>query len=205
MSADPLPRWTVRAFGALSFVPQSSATANLSRDGFVESATLDYGTGLSLGIAGEYRLSPLIGIPLDVSGISVDSEIIYQTTAGPIQDEDPVGGMIPILTGVSFHLLDPASRFDLQLSPLIGVVFYTKTETRKLLADEIELGAQLGLAADATLHVLVLEPGLIVSAMLRGVFTPTLNEITVRVDDQDVTFDLAATPILLGLGVGYRF
>jgi hypothetical protein len=33
----------------------------------------------------------------------------------------------------------------------------------------------------------------------------TLNEVTVRVDVQDLTFDISTTPVLLGLGVGYRF
>jgi outer membrane protein W len=204
-NADQPALWTVRAFGGLSFAPQSSKTTNPNRDGFVESATFNFGTGLALGIAGEYRLSSLIGIPLDVSGISVDSQIVYQTTAGPIEDENPVGGMIPILTGINFHFLDPAGRFDLQLSPLIGVAFFTKTEIRKLLADEIDLGVELGLALDATLHMVAVEPGFIVSVMIRSVFTPTLNEITIKVDDQDLTFDLSATPILVGLGAGYRF
>lgn len=191
--------WTLRAHGAVW--TQISDQVTVTRDsaaGTPESGVHSISDGSSAGVGLEYRVTPRLGIELGFLVGRLDTEFRSGTAAGTVTDSDAFDTYATTL-GLLYHFR-PDSPTDLYLGVFSqqlnfsDVTFQTAAGSSRKLTFDDDYGIGIKLGFDRPFRR---QSSWLFSADVRYVLT--LLEAEVAGEDLDVD------PLILSVGVGYRF
>jgi hypothetical protein len=164
--------------------------------------TLDVGlkTGFGVGVRGEYQYSDRFGVEVGVLGTG-NIDMAWGFAADRTGHDLGVSGISLISVGLNVHLT-PESSIDLYLGPQLALVNYSSIDywaspgdlgVSMSVDDDVGWGAILGL--DVPLG----DSDWVVNANVRYLNTGT------KFSSVNFALDSNYDPIILSLGVGYRF
>jgi outer membrane protein W len=155
-----------------------------------------YDTGLGAGARGEYRFSDQYGVELSAIGAG-SVELSSGTTGSYVR----VSAVAPLMVGFNFHLT-PDRPVDFYVGPMLGLVRYSDVEfyagfgevsTTVSVEDDFAWGAIAGL------EIPIGSRGWQVQGSLRYI------ETDIRDSGGPISIDTEFDPLIVSIGVGYRF
>jgi outer membrane protein W len=203
--------WTTRLFGSLALVPNQSETISRPADdpagsGGAESVTLDLGDGWGLGGGVEYRLTDhLFGIEVGAMALKLDTRVTWNTDLGEVVNDDPAGAIIPLTLAANFHLLNAGSAADFYVAALVSWTLFNDATARHVRGDEITLEDSFGIGFDLGLNYALANSPFLITGMVRYLAPQTVARVTFESSEGEVTRNLQFSPLILNLGIGYRF
>ncbi|MDX1998713.1 MAG: hypothetical protein SF066_13430 [Thermoanaerobaculia bacterium] len=170
----------------------------------------DFSAGFGLGL--EYRLSPRIGVEVNVSTAEIEDDFdLVHIGVVPFDIESTVR-VTPVILQLDWHLT-PGRAVDLHIGPVVGWLFAGDLEVttrgalpfpgfsreRRTTDDTIAFGAHLDLDVPLGDRGLFLAFG--ATYLNADLETTKLEPATGRTVESSFEFD----PLLLKVGLGYRF
>lgn len=192
-------RWSLRAEGIWLSPKDDRAPALLGADGTSGPASYGIdgdGSGFGFGIG--YRLTPRLGLALDVVATDLDVALRAETAAGTVEDTESAGFEM-VFAGLDWHFA-PARRLDVSLgltaamTKLEDLVFLTPDGGRQKMTFDDDVGVGLVLGIEWPLAA---ESGWRLTGRAR--YLPTILE------SDSGSRDLDLDPLIVSAGVAYAF
>jgi outer membrane protein W len=167
-------------------VPGEAATYSVTEDG----------SGFELGL--EYRVGPRLGVELGVVIADLDASLRVGGAAATVEDVE-TQGIESVSLGVAWHLF-PERRFDLALGVFAAqttfddVIFLTEAGR----AEKHTFDDDHGFGVEAAVEVPLQRDG-------RFTFRAELRYLVTILESEVAGQDLDLDPVVLALGIGYRF
>jgi outer membrane protein W len=206
-------RWTTRLFGSRVLVPNEAETIPRPADepvppgpGVVESVTLEMGDGWGLGLGVEYRLTDhLFGLEIGAMALKLDTKVTWNTDLGAVVNDDPAGAIIPLTLAANFHLLNAGSAADFYVAALVSWTLFDDAGARYAGGDMIKLEDSFGIGFDLGLNYALADGPFLISGIVRYLAPQAVARVTFESSEGEVTRNLQCSPLMLNLGIGYRF
>jgi outer membrane protein W len=211
LAQEKTPRWTTRLFGSLYLVPNEPETMTRPQpkplgSGVVESVTLELNGGWGMGFGLEYRLTEhLFGIELGVMAANLGTRVTWNTDLGPVVNEDPVGAIVPLTAAANFHLLNAASPADFYVAALIAYTLFDQASAGYVRGDRVTLEDSFGIGFDLGFSYSLSGGPFLINAIVRYLAPQTVAKVSFEEVGEEATRHLQFSPLILNLGLGYRF
>ena len=199
--AEDGSRWTLRGYGV--WLSPAGDEVSVVRAGpgtgdpeLTTHTVSEDGTGLGLGL--EFMWTPRIGVELGVLLVELDNDFRLDAGGATLTDTEPMA-VASFALGVNWHLR-AGRRLEVSLGAFVAqttfddVTFLTEAGRREKLAFDDDYGFGAKAAIDVPFGR---QRAWSFSAELRYLATILESEVA----GQDLAFD----PLILAVGVGYRF
>ena len=193
-------RWTVRGFGLwLSSSGDDVVVVKVGPEPMTEERTThSISDGSGFGLELEYSVKPKIGVEFTALFGDYDTDLKLQTGGIALMDSDDIGFKAFFL-GVNYHFT-PDSRADFFVGAFAGlsyyddIVFFTEVGRSEKLTFDDDLGFGLKAGIDTPLR--------------RGgpwIFSAEFRYLDTILESEIPGGDLDLNPLMLSIGLGYRF
>jgi opacity protein-like surface antigen len=192
-SSDEDSRWILRGYALAYSTGDEVRTAS---GGETTLFGIDDGSGFGLDL--EFRLSPRLGLEGAVFVGDIDGTLVIEGPGPAMRDTQDIGFEV-FSVGANYHLM-PDRRFDLAVGGFVAnhyfdvVTFDFPSGRSERLSFDADYGFGAKLGADVSLGR---ESNWVVGAELRYLLSILEAESGGR--------DLDANPVVLSVGLGYRF
>ena len=187
-------RWTFRAHGALWTGISDQVTLTRGAGQSVHSIS----DGSSFGISLEYLATRQLGIELGFLAGGIDTEFRTETGAGPLTDSD-MFDIYATTVGFNYHW-KPARPTDLYLGLFVqqtnfsDVTFLSEAGLSRTLSFDDDYGVGLKLGFDRPFR-----------RESSWIFTADVRYVATILEAESGGEDLDIHPLIVSVGVGYRF
>jgi len=168
----------------------STTTAN---DNTVKAS---YDTGYGVGVRGEYQFESQYGVELSALGAGS-----VELSAGTAGSYVRVSAVAPLMVGFNFHLT-PDRPVDFYVGPMLGLVRYSDVEYRAGFGEvsaTVSVEDDFAWGAIAGLEIPIGSRGWRVQGSLRYI------ETDIRDSGGSISIDSEFDPLIVSIGIGYRF
>ena len=192
-------RWSVRAEGIWLSPKNDRAPALLGANGASGPASYGIegdGSGFGLGIG--YRLTPHLGLALDVASADLDVVLRTETAAGTFENSESAGFDM-YLAGVDWHFA-PERRLDVSvgliaaMTKLEDLVFLTASGDREKMTFDDDVGVGLSLGIEWPF-----------GAESRWRLMGRARSLQTILESDSGSRDLDLDPLIVSAGVAYAF
>jgi hypothetical protein len=199
LAADE-PRWTAQVQGVwLSPAGDRFTAGRTSPTGLPETTThIVEEDAIGFGVSLEARLTRRIGLELAIASVDLDNDFRLESGGVMIEDREAMG-VESFSLGADWHFA-PGRRADASLGAFLAqttfddVIFLTEAGRREKLTFDDDYGFGIKLGVDLPVRR---DGPWVLSADLRYLVTIMESEVA----GQDLELD----PLIVSLGVGYRF
>ncbi len=182
----------------LAFVDPSGGGVSVDVGGTGVGVDLDPGAGA--GFRGEYLFSETLGVELGLLGTS-NLDIRVGDLGGSVGTAVSINSFSPVTLGLNYHF-PTGGKVDIYAGPLIAIVNYGNIESSVSIggvSSGTDVDNDFGWGAIAGIDIPIGSRGWSVHSSLRYIQT------SMKGTSDGVAFDTDFDPLILSVGVAYRF
>lgn len=192
-------RWSLRAEGVWLSPQDERAPALLDANGTSQPASYGiHGDGFGFALGLGYRITPRLGLSLDLASVDLDTVLRAETATGPLEQAESARFQMYI-AAAEWHFA-PARRLDVSLGPVVAMtklddlVFLTQDGGREKLTFDDDVGFGLALGVDWPL-----------AAEGRWRLTGRARYLQTILESDSGAGDLDLDPLIVSAGIAYDF
>lgn len=190
-------RWTVRSQASLWTAIDARAEVTAAGE---EPAIQSVSDGASFGLAVEFLVRPKLGLELGFLVGGLDTDLTFNDAGGRLADSDRFD-LYATTLGVNYHLAQtPRKRAGVHLGAFVqqsnysDVTFLNRAGSRRTLAFDDDYGAGVKIGVDLPFK-----------AEGRWLFNADLRYVATILETEAGGQDLELDPLVISIGLGYRF